>query len=190
MRLPSKRETRLLLKEHKDPDEFMAGRMDAHIITVRRMAKVLGKRLRKQGHDVDLKVIDKAAILHDLTKKTGDEHAASAAKILEEKGCPELARVIGSHDTTTLLRKNRFDISLEEMVLMYADARSGSGRIMGLEERSKLLQERYPHRRQDIRKSFKKLRRFELWLNNKGVDHEVEIGPKDLAEIEFHLARR
>ncbi len=188
MRLPSRGEIRYLRKKYAVSDRVMRGKIDAHTITVRRVALDLGRRLTKSGHSVNLNLIKRAALLHDMTKAEGGDHATSAAVILAKRGYPELARVVGSHDTRVLLKCDWRKLSPEEMLLMYADARSASGYIQSLGERSRMLQQRYPEHRTEIETSFNKLGEFEDWLKKKGVDTSVRLN--FLERLRVSLKRR
>lgn len=188
MKLPKNAEIERLWQKHRNPSDYYDGRIRAHTITIRRVATTLAKRLKEKGHDIDPVLIEKAAQLHDVTKKDED-HPTTAAKMLRGKGYPEIARVVGSHDSRTLLSRDWRKMPLDEIVLMYADARSSSGWVESLEERSRILQERYPKGKEDIAKSFARLGEFERWLEEKGIDHHVELSQEETAEVERQRAR-
>lgn len=189
MRLPSAAETRRIRKKHRHRMDYMQGRIDAHVLTVRRIAQVIGKRLKKKGHDIDLKAIDTAALLHDMRKKDGRHHPKLAADELRETGYGELADIVETHDTRTLLKRKLDDLSLEQKLLMYADARGSSGWPLSLEERCDEVRRRYKVSERDIDKTFGRLRRFEDWLKEQGVDLSVQLTPKQKEEVERQRAR-
>jgi len=105
----------------------------------------LAEALCQVGEPLDLSLVEAGALLHDVTKhlslKTGENHALSAARLLEKLGYPEVARVVARHifcppgPPGSPIR--------EEEIVYYADKRVKHTQIVTLKERFEDLKERY-----------------------------------------------
>ncbi|MBI2638672.1 HD domain-containing protein [Candidatus Peregrinibacteria bacterium] len=133
-----------------------------HCAAVANFAKELGKKLIAAGEKMDLKLLHHAALLHDLVrvvdfkkfepeefpdpisakdiafwkmlreKYKGLHHAEAGARILEERGFKEIARLVRSHRFLQI--KEGFN-SWEEKILYYADKRTKHDKVVTLKER-------------------------------------------------------
>lgn len=177
MRLPNRAKVRAITREHATKDSEAARKIRDHSALVGNIAVGIGRQLRENGHKIDLRLLRKAAVLHDIKKHEGRGHAQSAAEIVKAKGYPELARVIGSHDISGFAERTPHDLSLEEMLFLYADFKTGS-RCQTLEDRSRVLKKRYPEDTRAIHNTFNRLKEFEVWLRGKGVDPDARIPGK------------
>jgi len=199
-RLPSRREIKKIrrffsLKNARDypfgdrETRVASGKIDAHTITVRSIALNIGRQLRKRGYEVDLGLLESGALLHDMLKHKSlvdkkKPHGLRAASYLRVWGYPELARLVARHDSRTLL-DHPDNLTLEEKIIMYADARSASGYIQTLGERRDTLINRYPHNRHDIHDSFVKLADIEREFQQMGLDTKIGLTPKEKIMVWF-----
>lgn len=133
-----------------------------HCAAVANFALDLGQKLLAAGEKIDLTLLRHAALLHDFVrvvdfrefnpeefpdpatkedievwkilrkKYKGLHHAEAGARILEERGHPDIAHLVRKH--AFLQIKNGFD-SWEEKLLYYADKRTKHDEVVTLEER-------------------------------------------------------
>lgn len=133
-----------------------------HCAAVAEFALELGKKLIAVGEKIDLPLLRQAALLHDLVrivdfrefhpekfpdpvtaediacwrelrkKYTGMHHALAGSRILEERGFPEIAKLVKKHRYLQIVEG--FD-SWEEKLLYYADKRTKHDKIVSLKER-------------------------------------------------------
>ncbi len=140
MKLPTRKQAMELLKEYKMPDNILA-----HTMQVNRIAKFLARKINENGTKVNLELVDRASILHDLDKhptlKTGN-HSVLTRKILKEKGFPELADAAANHMLENIIKKNGLQ-NIEEKIVYYADKRVNHDKIVPLKERFDYLRKRY-----------------------------------------------
>ncbi|MFH1299183.1 MAG: HD domain-containing protein [Patescibacteria group bacterium] len=118
-----------------------------HCLEVARVCRFIGERIP----GVDLDLLSKAALLHDLVRvcdfkdfETDDEdlkflrkkyrgrgHEEAAAEILAGRGEKKLADLVKSHKFSNIAALK----SWEEKILYYADKRVEGDRVVSLEER-------------------------------------------------------
>lgn len=112
-----------------------------HSLKVRMVAVAIAHALREKGLDIDMMVVDRASLLHDICKidglKTGGDHALMGRQLMERYGYPLLGEVIGQH---VRLRSRNID---EALVVNYADKRVMHDRVVSLEKRFVDLMDRY-----------------------------------------------
>lgn len=126
-----------LLLKHKLPKNVVA-----HSKKVRRIALRVAKELEENGFDVDLKLVGKGALLHDIGRSaTHDlEHGYIGGRILREEGeGEEVARIAERHVLGGISREEAERMgmpardfipqTLEEKVVCYADKLSDKGKI-------------------------------------------------------------
>lgn len=123
----------------------MLGNIIDHSLEVARVALYLSTELNRRGQNLDLSLVEAAALLHDLTKteclRTKEDHAFTGSKRLKEMGYERIGEVVAEHIRLTKVT-DPFRIS-EEEVVNYADKRVKHDRIVSLEERFQDLKERY-----------------------------------------------
>ena len=128
--LPTREECFRLWDEYKLP-----GNIRKHSRQVDRIAVFMAKKLRESGIDIDIELVDRAALIHDLDKlltlKTRN-HGEITEQILREKGYPKLGEVAKCHRFRHIHDRN---LSWEGKVLMYADKRVKHDKIASLAER-------------------------------------------------------
>lgn len=132
-------------------DEFQVPQhVRKHCEVVAKLCLFIGEKIP----GVNLELIEKAALLHDLVrvcdfrdwdpekfpecedlreKYKGRCHEEVAAEILESRGEPELAALIKSHKFSNILKKEPFK-NWEEKILYYADKIVDGDEVVSLEE--------------------------------------------------------
>lgn len=139
MKLPSRGECIGWLKELEMPQNIFD-----HIMQVNRISVFLAEKIVEKGVKVDVDLVDRASIIHDidkhLTLKTGN-HGFLGKEILEKKGFPNLAEFCVTHLLTHIL--NHEFSSLEHKIVFYADKRANGDKIVSLKERFDYFSKRY-----------------------------------------------
>lgn len=105
--------------------------LQEHCRGVARLSVFLARKLNEAGCRLDVDLIEAAALLHDLAKGKAD-HALEAARILDEMGYPDVARIVAVH----------MDISVDERepigsgeIVYLADKMVSRNRCVSVEER-------------------------------------------------------
>jgi putative nucleotidyltransferase with HDIG domain len=126
-----------------------------HARAVAEVAGWLAARIDARGMTVDRRLVETAALLHDVDKAlpAGDPlralpHGVGSAAWLTEAGHPELARAVASHPVTRLRDGDAFRrwaafASREERIVAYADKRAGQ-RLESMDARFASWRRRYP----------------------------------------------
>lgn len=148
MPLPSREQCIELLKQHKNPEHIIE-----HSLQVERIANYLARKLKERGLDIDLDLVSRAALLHDIAKfstlNSDIRHGKVGQEILLEKGYPKIAQISREHALSEILRKGALQ-SWESRVVYYADKRVNDNKIVSLEERFGYLRERYGKKSKEI----------------------------------------
>lgn len=126
MKIPTKEQCMRMLLDLKVPQNIVE-----HTLLVNRVAVFLADRLKKAGVEINVELVDRASLLHDLAKPS-KTHSADAAKILEGRGYPEIAAVVKVHDFEGTFAEG---LGWEQKVVQYADKRCGENNIVSLDER-------------------------------------------------------
>ena len=126
-----------------------------HARAVAEVAGWLAARIEARGMAVDRRLVETAALLHDVDKAlpAGDAmralpHGVGSAAWLTAAGHPELARAVAGHPVTRLRDGDAFRrwaafASREERIVAYADKRAGQ-RLESLDARFASWRRRYP----------------------------------------------
>jgi len=150
MAIPSRLEAVALL-DALDPPEWLV----AHSSAVAEIAAFLASRIRARGIDVDRRIVESAALLHDMDKMLPADHPLkplghgdAGARWLTEQGYEELSRPVANHPVTRLSDESRYRrwaafASREERIVAYADKRAGQ-RLESLDRRFQRWAQRYP----------------------------------------------
>jgi uncharacterized protein len=141
MLVPSRTECMELLLRYDTPLHIRR-----HSLLVAEVALFLADRLnRRNGSRLDLRLIEAAALLHDIGKmsglQTGEDHAELGAKMLEGIVAPPVARIVGEH--ISLDSSQVAGPVTESLIVNYSDKRVKHDRIVSVEERYEDLIERY-----------------------------------------------
>jgi hypothetical protein len=150
MTVPGRTDAAALLLSLDPPPWFLR-----HARAVAEVAAFLAARIRASGTPVDRRMVEAAALLHDVDKllPPGDParrlpHGEGSAAWLARHGYPALARAVANHPVTCLLDRERFRrwaafASREERIVAYADKRAGQ-RLETMAERFASWDRRYP----------------------------------------------
>jgi HD domain-containing protein len=150
MTVPGRVEAAELLLSLDPPAWFLR-----HSRAVAEVAGWLGARIAAAGTSIDRRLVEAAALLHDVDKllPAGDRasalpHGDGSAAWLTRNGHPELARAAAGHPVTRLVDGERYRrwasfASREERVVAYADKRAGQ-RLESMAARFASWQRRYP----------------------------------------------
>jgi putative nucleotidyltransferase with HDIG domain len=140
MKLPTHEQSLELLKKYKVVPNILG-----HSIMVNKVANYLAKKLKGKGIKIDLEVVDRASLLHDIGKsitildKLEDKHHILAEEILTKEGCPELGLVCRRHS----LRELKNVSTWEEKIVKYSDLRVKHDKLVDVKERMEDLGKRY-----------------------------------------------
>jgi hypothetical protein len=150
MSVPNRRECIALLLSLDPPSWHLR-----HSCAVAETAAWLALRARRAGRSVDRRLVEAAALLHDVDKlptvspAIGDaRHADGSAAWLAARGWPELGPVVAGHPVTRLgedgwLERWLATASPEALIVSYADKRAGQ-RLETMAERFASWSRRYP----------------------------------------------
>ena len=123
----------------------MLDHIAAHSIQVCRVATFLADQLGYADQPGKRRLIRSAALLHDITKtrsfETRENHAATGARLLAERGYPEVARIVGQH-----VRLDAYPgtgVPGEAEIVNYADKRVLHDRIATLQDRMSYIVQKY-----------------------------------------------
>jgi putative nucleotidyltransferase with HDIG domain len=140
LNLPVKQRCFELMHEMRMPEHIAV-----HSLQVCRVALWLTDHLQSSTPTPNRRLVQAAALLHDITKTrsfdTGENHAQSGARYLEERQFPEVADVVRQH---VRLDDNSDSAPIgAAAVINYADKRVLHDKIASLDERMQYILERY-----------------------------------------------
>ncbi len=179
MNLPAREECLQMLREHKNPENIIR-----HSLMVNKIANYLAKKLNEKGEKIDLDLVDRASLLHDIAKfislDSDVRHGGEGYRILMERGYREIALIAKEHALSEILKKDSLK-SWESKLVHYADKRVNNDNIVSLGERFKYLRERYGKLGKEIMETINKCEKPTIMLEREifkkaGVD-------KDLSEL-------
>lgn len=117
-----------------------------HFLIVNKIAVFLAEKLKEKGVNINIDLVDRASLLHDIDKGCilhDGEHGEKGYKILLKEGYPEIAEVVKDHLFTSLIKIKNF--SWESKIVNYADCRVRHNNIVPIEERLDDVKKRYTH---------------------------------------------
>lgn len=208
MNLPDHEEIEQLWDEYHVPEIIRN-----HSRAVTKVAVFIAKKLKEKGIHVDVGLVERSCLLHDLTRsanfehfgkpgefdaddiefwkqmkeKYGDvHHAESAADILREK-YPEIAQVVGSHGYESKL-KGFEGFTWEMKIINYADYRVVHDKIVPLKVRFDDLNKRHKDYLEKTKKETgvdigKEVEKVTIELE-KEIFGIIDAKPEDINEIE------
>jgi hypothetical protein len=150
MSVPGRLEAAALLLSLAPPPWF-----ERHSRAVAEVAAWLAARIETAGIAIDRRLVESAALLHDVDKiLPGDDparrlpHGEGSANWLTRRGHRELARTVAAHPVTRLADGEAFRrwsafATREERVVAYADKRAGQ-RLESMDDRFASWRRRYP----------------------------------------------
>ncbi len=129
-------------------------RLLQHVVVVAEVAAFLAYRASRAGIVVDRRLVETAALLHDVDKALPLDHPLRAlghgkagAVWLSEAGHPELARTLVAHPVTRFTDPDAArwvtDAPIEERIVTYADKRA-TQRVVSLEQRFERWRRKHP----------------------------------------------
>ena len=134
--IPSRAEAFRIIEACHMPEHILR-----HSLMVGRVALVIGTWLKSSGFSIDLALVERSSLLHDICKMdcigTVKDHALMAKEFLYREGYPLVGEVVGRH-----VRLDSFDVD-EAMVVNYADKRVMHDRVVSLTRRFLDLMQRY-----------------------------------------------
>lgn len=92
MEIPS-RELALEILAWRDAGEEIT----RHCIEVAKLSGILAMRALRNGFTVDLHCIEAGALLHDVERKSGRDHAEKGSALLHKMGYSKVAAIVGAH---------------------------------------------------------------------------------------------
>jgi putative nucleotidyltransferase with HDIG domain len=110
-------------------------RLVAHCAAVAEVAAFLAARIARQGQQIDRRLVEAAALLHDLDKalpaaqRPRGDHGRAGAEWLHGHGFAELSSAVRDHPVTRLTDEDVYprwwrEASIEDRVVAYADKRA------------------------------------------------------------------
>ena len=154
-----------------------------HSLQVCRVAMLLTDQLQPLNPSLNPKLMQAAALLHDITKtrslETRENHAQTGAEFLQARRFPEVARLVRQH---VRLDDYTADVSIEAAAIInYADKRVLHDKIVSLEERMQYILDRYGET------SAHKERIHKLWHITRALEDRIfsrlAITPDDLPDL-------
>ncbi|MEK6916575.1 MAG: hypothetical protein AABW92_02425 [Nanoarchaeota archaeon] len=112
-----------------------------HVALVNKVAVFLAKKLKEKGVKINIELVDKASLLHDLDKwfcinDKSVRHGFKTEEILTEKGYSELGFYAKQHNSIQ-------SKTWEEKVISYSDARVLFTKIVPVQDRIDSSKKRY-----------------------------------------------
>ncbi len=140
--LPGVSEARFwLCEQHSTPNLLV------HIDMVACLSYLMAVWLRDTGQAVDPILAHRGGMLHDLAKISARNsplnHGEMAARLLEERGQPVLARIAVSHMLFNIHHPEHAPHTWEEKIVYYADKLVEQNQVVSMELRLRALRERY-----------------------------------------------
>ena len=115
-----------------------------HSIIVRTFALELADTLKNKGISVNRPLIAAAALLHDIMKIDAEVcHGIEGGDFLRKKGFHEVAQIVEKHCLNNLDDPSFVPKTTEEKILMYADLRVSTGKVVSLDRRFEYIREHY-----------------------------------------------
>jgi putative nucleotidyltransferase with HDIG domain len=149
-------------------------RLLQHMTVVAEVAAFLAYRTTRAGVAVDRRLVETAALLHDVDKALPPNHplkelghGAAGAAWLSEAGHPELARTLIAHPVTTFTAPGveawLNESPIEERIVTYADKRA-TQRVVSLEQRFDRWQRKHPEYAAKLDRAYALAQRLEATL--------------------------
>jgi putative nucleotidyltransferase with HDIG domain len=154
----------------------------AHSIQVCRVGECLVDHIKLQGSQLNGKLVQAAALLHDITKtrsfETEENHALTGGQVLTDVGYAQVGDLVRQHVRLDNYSE-RQNLS-EAVIVNYADKRVLHDRIVSLDDRMRYIQERYGTQPEHKR-------RIELlWKKTAGLEKHIftylPFSPDDLID--------
>ncbi|MBU0731902.1 HD domain-containing protein [Patescibacteria group bacterium] len=182
MKLPTQTECSELFTQYKTPANVVD-----HSKKVNQVAIFLAQKLKENDVDINIDLVDKASLLHDLVRipeQVSDpamknmHHAYINYEILKNN-YPELAKIVREHRMDAWLNSEVLD-TWEKKVVNYADKRVNNEQIVSIEDRMRLGKERWHIKPEDDKteKILENIKKIE-----KQIFDQINLKPEGINEI-------
>ena len=157
----------------------------AHSIQVCRVGICLVDHLKLEGNQLNGRLVQAAALLHDITKtrsfETEENHALTGGQVLTDCGYPQVGDLVRQH--VRLDNYSEPQNLSEAVIVNYADKRVLHDRIVSLEERMTYIIDRYGQ------KAEHQERIQMLWEKTTALERQIfKHMPFSPADLNHHLA--
>lgn len=148
MGIPDRDEARRILAGRRLPTAIVT-----HSEGVARVAAEAARLVWAAGIPVDLRLVEVAALLHDIDKASGADadlpHGEAGARLLEQMGFGDLGPPVASHPVTALLHDERYPRGWPSVLVSVADKHVAQT-FVTIDERLDDMGRRYPAYRDGI----------------------------------------
>lgn len=184
MAIPDRKQSIDVLRSFDPPRRFLR-----HSIAVAEVATFLADRLGSAGLAIDRRLVESAALLHDIDKLFDPDdplsalgHGDGGARWLELNGFAELGGPVAAHPITRLSDPERYRTwaafsNRETRVVMYTDKRAGQ-RLQPLATRLERMERRHPEYVASLRAARPRAERLE-----REVCGAAGIAPEDVERL-------
>lgn len=183
MAVPDRREAARILTGFGPPDWHLA-----HATAVADVAAYLAERAAQRGRPIDRRLVESAALLHDIDKllpaaeRGSLRHGESGARWLSGRGYAELADAVAAHPVTALAQGASdplSEASLETRIVAYADKRAGQ-RLEPMAARFARWRSRHPDHAASLDVAWMRARTLE-----QGVCREAGVSPTAVRRLRW-----
>ncbi len=171
---PTREECLQWYKDLGTPDNILR-----HVKLVNKLSIFLAKKLQEKGIRIDVDLVDKASLLHDLDKwlclqDISLRHGYETERILTEKGYPYLGYIARQHRGDLVTNGLK---TWEEKVISYSDKRVQQNTIVPLKKRYEYINKTYPAKDKEKRK-----REMQAYYDlEKEIFSKIDFGPEKLS---------
>ncbi len=115
----------------------------------------LGKRMNARSEKINLELLDRASLLHDLDKfmTLGPKHillhGKEAYRVLRKRGYPEIAEIVRKHRLFIILKPGELK-TWEEKLVYYADKRVVHDKVVPIREKIEYMIKTYNIKGKDL----------------------------------------
>lgn len=137
--------------------------VQAHMRQVAKVAEMIAKKIKRNGHIVDVTFVKYLALIHDLMKAVsynpvlqkkykGIHDVIVTSKMLQKQKEKDLSRAVLSQQFDAIISSLHPLKSIEEAIVYYADKRVAHTKVVSLTERFEEGSKRYGKRNKTIEK--------------------------------------
>ncbi|MDP2642583.1 MAG: HD domain-containing protein [Candidatus Peregrinibacteria bacterium] len=128
-----------------------------HMQKVAKICEKLAEEFAKKKIKIRKNLIIKSALVHDVFKTSGKDHAKKMADYLRKIGEKEMANLVEKHDFWQIDNLKTWD----EKILYYADKRTYENQEVSLKRRIEESRKRYPHPSKEVLETERKMFKLE-----------------------------
>lgn len=174
MQLPTREACFHMLREHSITPGILA-----HTKQVTRIANYIAQKFSDAGIPINLELVDRGALLHDIAKYISIEndvaHGEAGAEIVREYGYPEVADIVKDHVLERIIGGHLK--SWEDKIVFYADKRVNHAEVVSLEERFEYLLQRYGAKNPALKEKILASKPYVFKLE-KEIFSRIDVGPE------------